>query len=298
MKNWFKFLLLIVCFSTVGVSAQTLASNLDKKSLALGEVATFKIQITDFKGKTIQASPKNELLPFHFEVVKDSVIQDADVYLRTVEFAVYDEGKFTIPKLDVKIGDKVYHTVPYEIEVFNTSQKGDQINDILQNKETKLDVADYWELYKWYVLAALAVLALIFVIIFIIKYAKKQKESPVVNTNKTLKSLEVLKKKGYMESGDFRSFYVELLDISRDFITAQYRIPANVLLTDDLLENIRENNIVSTESEKVIERVFTTGDMVKFAKTFPTQSEMQNDFDAIKTMVKRSVKDLELENLR
>ena len=33
----------------------------------------------------------------------------------------------------------------------NTAQKGDQINDIMKNKEVKLDVKDYWELYKWYI---------------------------------------------------------------------------------------------------------------------------------------------------
>ena len=88
------------------------------------------------------------------------------------------------------------------------------------------------------------------------------------------------------------------MDISRNFITTQYRIPADVLLTDDLIEVLRNTNRISKENEKVIEEAFLRGDMVKFAKIFPTSSMMEEDFNAIRNFVKRSTKDLELEQLR
>ena len=195
-KNSLKSFTITFALLSSWMSAQTLSSQLDKKTLALGEVATYKMLITEAKGLPIVAAPKNEMLPFHFEVVKDSIMQDGDTYIRTVDFAIYEEGKFNIPKLDVKIGDKVYHTVPYQVEVINTATKDDQINDIFNNKEVKLDAKDYWDIYKWYVLAALAVIAILFLIYFLIKYGRRQKEAPVVNTNKTLKALDTLKKKG------------------------------------------------------------------------------------------------------
>jgi hypothetical protein len=52
------------------------------------------------------------------------------------------------------------------------------------------------------------------------------------------------------------------------------------------------------ENEKVVEEVFLRGDLVKFAKTFPDQKTMENDFADIREFVKRSSKDLEFENLR
>ena len=116
--------------------------------------------------------------------------------------------------------------------------------------------------------------------------------------NHTLKDLEALKKKKFIENGDYRSFYVELIDISRNFITKQYRIPADVLLTDDLIEMMKQNNSISPENETIVENIFLRGDLVKFAKTFPDEIAMQNDFDAMKTFVKRSSKDLEIEQLR
>jgi len=285
----------LVC---VNAFSQILSSNVEKKTLALGEVDQLVIKIDNLSNQKVSAAAKNELLPFHFEETKDSIGQNQNLYERKIEFAVFEEGKFTIPELEFKVGDKVLKTIPYEVEVINTAQKGDQINDIMNNKEVKLEVKDYWELYKFYVLAALAVIALIIAIIMFVKWGRKSKGSPVVATNQTLKELDSLKKKKYIESGNYRSFYVELIDISRKFITKQYGLPADVLLTDDLIDLMKKNNTISQENEKVVEDVFLRGDLVKFAKTFPDNVTMEKDFADIKDFVKRSSKDIEFENLR
>ncbi|SIS31059.1 hypothetical protein SAMN05421639_1011113 [Chryseobacterium shigense] len=266
--------------------------------MALGEVNRLMIRIDNVHDLQVVAAPKNELLPFHFEEIKDSIGQNQNFYERKIEFSVYDEGKFTIPELEFSVGGKILKTIPYEIDVINTAQKADQINDIMNNKEVKLETKDYWELYKFYILAALAVIALIIAVIMFIKWGRKSKSSPVVATNQTLKELDSLKKKKYIEGGNFRSFYVELIEISRTFITTQYRLPADVLLTDDLIDVMKKNNTISQENEKIVEDVFLRGDLVKFAKTFPDQATMEKDFADIRDFVKRSSKDLEFENLR
>ena len=279
-------------------SAQTLGTRLDKKTLALGEVGKYTINISNLQGKAVQIAPKNELLPFHFEEIKDSISKQPDYYERIIEFAVFEEGKYTIPALDFKIGGELFRTIPYEVEVINTAQKGDKINDIMKNKEVKLQVQDYWQMYKWYILGILILIALIFIIYQIIKYGKKRKNSPQVMTNQTLKDLENLRKKKFIEDGNYRSFYVELLDISRNFMTKQYKIPADVLLTDDLIDVMKLNNAISRENEKTLEEIFLRGDLVKFAKTFPDQETMTLDFEQLKKFVKNSSKDLEAEQLR
>ncbi len=293
-----KIYLLFYLFFVFAISAQTLGSKLDKETLALGEVGTLRINVSDLKGQQVSSAPKNELLPFHFEEIKDSINLTPEVYERTIEFAVFEEGTFTIPKLDFKIGGEVFQTIPYTVEVVNTAQKGDVINDIMKNKEVKLEIQDYWELYKWYILAVLVLLALAFIIYQIVRYARRRKDSPKVMTNQTLRELENLRKKKFIEQGDYRSFYVELIEISRAFITKQYKIPADVLLTDDLIDVMKLNNAISPENEKIVEDIFLRGDLVKFAKTFPTQEAMQKDFNDIKNFVKRSAKDLEVEQLR
>lgn len=294
-----KKLLFIFCFLLCASAfSQILSSSVEKKTIALGEVDHIVVTINDLKSEKVSAAPENELLPFHFEEVKDSISQTQDVYYRRIEFAVFEEGKFTIPALEFKVGGKILKTIPYEIDVINTAQKDDPINDIMNNKEVKLEVTDYWQLYKFYILAAIAVIALIIAIIMFVKYGRKRKDSPVVATNQTLKELDSLQKKKYVETGNYRSFYVELIDISRKFIAKQYRLPADVLLTDDLVDLMKKNNTISQENERVVEDVFVRGDLVKFAKTFPDKETMEKDLADIREFVKRSSKDLEFENLR
>jgi hypothetical protein len=293
-----KILLILSFLICANAFSQILSSNVEKKTLALGEINHLTIKIDNLNEQQVTSAPKNELLPFHFEETKDSIGQNQNSYERKIEFSVFEEGKFTIPELEFKVGDKILKTIPYEIEVINTAQKADQINDIMNNKDVKLEAKDYWELYKFYILAALAALALIIAIVMFVKWGRKSKSSPVVATNQTLKELDSLKKKKYIEGGNFRSFYVELIDISRNFITKQYHLPADVLLTDDLIDVMKKNNTISQDNEKVIEDVFLRGDLVKFAKTFPDQDTMEKDFANIRDFVKRSSKDLEFENLR
>ena len=293
-----KIFFIIFSVLSISVLAQTLGSKLDKSTLALGEVGVFRVTISNLQGKDVVSAPKNELLPFHFEEIKDSISKQADHYDRFIEFAVFEEGKYTIPALDFKIDGKILQTIPYEVEVINTAQKGDQINDIMKNKEVKLEVNDYWQLYKFYILGVLIVLALIFAIYQFIRYGKRRKSSPIMMTNQTLKDLENLRKKKFMENGDYRSFYIELIDISRTFITKQYQIPADVLLTDDLIDVMKLNNTISPQNETIVENIFLRGDLVKFAKTFPDQPMMEKDFEDIKSFVRSSSKDLEMDQLR
>jgi len=295
LRKIFLILSFLICANAF---SQILSSNVEKKTIALGEINHLIIKVDNLRGQEVISAPKNELLPFHFEETKDSIGQNINLYERKIEFAVFEEGKFTIPELDFKVGDKVLKTIPYEIEVINTAQKADQINDIMKNKEVKLQAKDYWELYKFYILAAIAGIALILAIIMIVKWGRKAKSTPAVATNHTLKELDSLKKKKYIEAGNFRSFYVELIDISRNFITKQYHLPADVLLTDDLIDVMKKNNTISQDNEKIVEDVFLRGDLVKFAKTFPDQETMEKDFANIRDFVKRSSKDLEFENLR
>ena len=293
IKIFFFFLLSVLAF------AQTLSSNLSKEKIALGEKATLRISINNLRGRDVISMPKNELLPFHFEETKDDITKTFDNYSRTIEFQIFDEGKYTIPPLEFSINGEVLKTIPYEITVYNPVNADEQISDIMNNKQVELGWKDYWEMYKWYVLGTFIVIALLFVFLGMFKngvFGKNNKEKPSIH--KTLLDLKNLEKKKYAENGNFRMFYVELIDITRDFLTKQYRIPADVLLTDDLIDLMKHTNKISTENEKVVEEIFLRGDLVKFAKTFPTKELMQKDFGEIYDFVERSTVDIEAEHLR
>lgn len=280
------------------VFSQTLMSRIDKKTVAMGEPNVLHIKVENLQGKDVLSAPKNELLPFHFEIIKDTIIKKMETYERNIEFAIFQEGNFNIPALEFKINNKVEKTTPYTIHVINTANKGDKIHDIMKNKEVSMELKDYWQLYKFWILALIALVGIVFLIFVFRKYGKKVESKPQSLTHKTLLELTNLKNKKYIEKGDFRSFYVELIDIMRGFLSLQYRIPADVLLTDDLIAYMKQNHSISEKNEAIIEEVFLRGDLVKFAKIFPDTATMSADCSACEDLVKASIKDIEFENLR
>ena len=293
IKIFFFFLLSVLAF------AQTLSSNLSKEKIALGEKATLRISINNLRGRDVISKPKNELLPFHFEETKDDITKTFDNYSRTIEFQIFDEGKYTIPPLEFSINGEVLKTIPYEITVYNPVNADEQISDIMNNKQVELGWKDYWEMYKWYILGGLVIFTSLFLFLSFFKngvFRNSGKEkSPM---HKTLQDLKNLEKKKYAEKGNYRMFYVELIDITRAFLVKQYHIPADVLLTDDLIDVMKHTNKISPENEKIVEEVFLRGDLVKFAKILPNQELMERDFLEIYEFVERSVTDIEAEHLR
>lgn len=279
MKNILVFLLL-----SQTALAQTLSSHLSKNKIDLGEPITMKIHARNLQGKEVITAPKNSLLPFSFEEYKDDTSQNKEEYTRQIEFTIYEEGKHLLPALEFKIGDSIYKTIPYEIEVINPTQKGEEINDIESNREVNLGLVDYWDLYKNYILAVLTIMGIIALIFLMMK---RKKSAPVKKnpTLKTLKDLEQLSQKKYIETHEYKPFYTELITIVREYLSVHYHIPADVLLTEDLVDYLKQEQRFSNEEISLLEEIFSHADWVKFAKTIPSQELMEKDFHQIKNWI-------------
>lgn len=279
MKLFFAFL-----FLGNFIFSQTLSSSLDKQKLDLGETATLKINIQNLQGKEVISAQKNGLLPFHLEEYTDEITQTPEQYNRVIEFTIFDEGKFTIPALEFKIGDSIYKTIPYEIEVKNPVQKNEEINDIMPNKEVELQWADYWELYQKYAYIILGILIIILAFFFL-KKKPKTTEKTSKTSNISLNLLQQLQNENLIEKNEYRLFYIKLLTICRQFLAEKHLIPAEILLTDDLIDLIQKSTIISIESKQILTEIFTRGDLVKFAKTIPEKETMEKDFEQIKNII-------------
>ena len=301
MKISHKINLIFLLLLSYFVGAQVLSTQISRTEMAVGETAVLQLNIDGIKlSDKIEIAPKNKLLPTpHFETISDTSSQQEFKFGRSVEFAIYEEGQFTLPSLQVKVNGKVLQSVPYIIKVNNPAQPNAKaLNDIMDVKRLPLSWQDYWEMYKFYFLAFLILIALIFMGIGFWKYARKQKSEAQKPTNKYQKSLDLLKAKPYIENNESRIFYVELIEIARAFLAEQYQMPAIELLTDDLLQLINKNPKFSQESSQIIQEVFERGDLAKFAKLNVNQELMQKDFASIQKLIALPVLDLETENYR
>lgn len=279
----------ILLISKLGIS-QTLSSSLSKQKIDLGEPIQMKINITNLKGKNVVSAQKNALLPFNFEENKDEININDNQYIRTIDFTIFDEGKHLIPALEFKVGDEILYTVPYEIEVFNSAQPNENINDILPNEDVSLSISDHWEMYKVYLFGTLAILGVLgFGLIFwlnrkIGKIKNTRVQNPAV---KYLKKIEELHNKNLIDKNEYRLFYIELVDICREYLVEHYHIPADVLLTEDLADFLKNKSYFPKENLVILE-VITRGDLVKFAKIIPDKNAMESDLQEIKNLIQTS----------
>ena len=96
--------LIFLIFSVLGFS-QTLSTQVEKQKVGLGEVDSYILKIDDLQGRRVHISPKNKLLPYHFEVLSDSIEVTKHTYERVVRFQIFEEGTFKIPAIEVIVGD-------------------------------------------------------------------------------------------------------------------------------------------------------------------------------------------------
>lgn len=280
-----KFYTLLIFLLTNFISGQTLSSSLNKNDVDLGEHIILNIHIRNLQGKNVISAQKNGLLPFYFEETKDEIYQNNKEYRRTIEFSILDEGKFILPSLEFKIGDSIHKSIPYEIKVTNPNKKNEEISDIMPNQEIELGIMDYLSLYQNQIFIFLIILGSILMFIFIKKRSVKKKISPNISPNKFPHDLAQLKTKKLIENGEYRLFYIKLLEIIRDFLQNTYQIPADILLTDDLIDFIKKSHILSKENSNTLEEILTRGDLVKFAKNIPSSKMMQTDLENVENFI-------------
>lgn len=284
-----KFYTLLIFLLTNFISGQTLSSSLNKNDVDLGEHIILNIHIRNLQGKNVISAQKNGLLPFYFEETKDEIYQNNKEYRRTIEFSILDEGKFILPSLEFKIGDSIHKSIPYEIKVTNPNKKNEEISDIMPNQEIELGIMDYLSLYQNQIFIFLIILGSILMFIFIKKRSVKKKISPNISPNKFPHDLAQLKTKKLIENGEYRLFYIKLLEIIRDFLQNTYQIPADILLTDDLIDFIKKSHILSKENSNTLEEILTRGDLVKFAKNIPSSKMMQTDLENVENFIMKNL---------
>lgn len=284
-----KFYTLLIFLLTNFISGQTLSSSLNKNNVDLGEHIILSIHIRNLQGKNVISAQKNGLLPFYFEETKDEIYQNNEEYRRTIEFSILEEGEFALPSLEFKVGDSIHKSIPYEIKVTNPNKKNEEISDIMPNQEIKLGIIDYLSLYQNQIFIFLIILGSILMFIFIKKRSVKKKISPTISPNKFLHDLAQLKTQKLIESGENRLFYIKLLEIIRDFLQSKYQIPADILLTDDLIDFMKKSHILSEENSNTLEEILTRGDLVKFAKNIPSSKMMQTDLENVENFIMKNL---------
>lgn len=157
----------------------------------------------------------------------------------------------------------------------DTTQPFKGIKEIMAVKSSWLD-------YIWYIIGALLFLILITVVV--IYFIRNKKVAAPVTTppppketlqEKALRMLTALERKQLWQGNQVKQYYVELTDILRGYIEAQFNTPTMELTTDELLQSARLNRELNKYTE-LLSTILYTADLAKFAKAQPSPHEHAN----------------------
>lgn len=197
----------------------------------------------------------------------------------------FDSGRYTIPKLLVKINNAFVRTDSLSIVVnsVNVDTTKQQMHDIKNIIATEEEPGSEW--WKWLVLLLL-IIASGFGSYFIIKKIQKRDEtadeffaSPI---EKAIAYLQNLDKKQLLQKGEVKEYYSEMTDIARTYIEESVKVPAMESTSSELITALKK---AISEKKMFINRaeldqfkaVLENADLVKFAKSKPLQFEIEKD---------------------
>ena len=150
----------------------------------------------------------------------------------------------------------------------------------------------FWEVFRW-ILLGLIIIAACAVSWWLYKHRKGLKEvftiqvPPDTRTpeQRALDNLEQLRRRQLWQGGKSKEYHTELTDIVRQFIEESTGIHAAEMTSDECIEALTQSH---NQAITQLKDIFTTADLVKFAKSEPLPYEhdrsMSNAVEFVKTM--------------
>ena len=292
------YFLALFLFQSHSALSQKLNATIESDSVLIGKELFYKIDVNLEKKQAIIFPDSASFVPFELlSETKVDTIQSNNGFIFSKSYAItsFDEGEYIIPKIKVKIGDKLFSTDSKKIKVnmveVDTTKQG------LYEIKPPFDDFSTLEIIKLgLVNNYLKLLSVILLILVIILFRKKIVKffNPILNIKPTLSPLELadkriikLEKFETKSDSDIKHFYSELIFLLRCFLDKEIYSRALESTTNELisgLNNLRELKLFAIPKKSInrIQEILNRADLVKFAKFLPQRHISQNDLKAIK----------------
>lgn len=298
-----KNIIILILFTIIGLNtlqSQTIIGISDKKSYNIGDRIEFTFKVPfDSTPQTLLVNKANSDSLELQNTIIDTITENNKKYLKYKQYYTsFISGNRNIGEgLFIKIGnngDKIFAVQSTEIEILEypidtTKIEIKDIKPVLEEKFTFKEI-----LPIIYVLLAIIVIgAGVYFLIWYMKKRKRNIETPEVIKEepkipphvKALELLEELSKKKFSEQNLQKQYYTELTEILWVYLEERFRIFASEMTSSEILQQVRMNNSISQEDYSLLEKIFTTSDLVKFAKYETNQMIDKNTLSNAKEFV-------------
>lgn len=268
------------------VAGQNINATIDKKQYDIGDAIYFKFRVPFEKGEnqdlfyTRENSDTLELQATKTDTIGTggkTFLEYTQKYMSFVPGVVSVGDSLFVRRQNAK-QDSLYKVSPCQVEVlqYSVDTTKAEIKDIKGIKQEPFSFKEVLPvIYVVVILIALAA-----GLYFFVRYWKhrpketKPQEQPKVIIPahiKALQSLEDLRLKRLSEQGLKKQYYSELCEIIWTYFEERFCINATELTSEEILSKAKAKSEIASQDISMIEEIFTTADLVKFAKALPDE---------------------------
>lgn len=252
-----KITIIIALMCLMGMARGQAVAMLTDDTIALGDQTTLCISRTD-------SFPSTDMLSQGSIVALSQTFDTATGEQRTI-LTCFEPGEHYL-----HLGGDSLLLVVNDVEVDTASV---EIRDIAPLQKVPYT---FWEIFRW-ILLALGIAAIAFGVWWLLTHRKKMEEilgkSEPIDTRtpaqRALDNLETLRRQQLWQAGKVKEYHTLLTDAVRQFIEEATGIRATEMTSEECINAL----MCKCANIETLRSIFTTADLVKFAKSEPLPHE-------------------------
>ena len=294
MKRILYFILILFVLPTLHAQEVKVATS--TKNIKIGEQIEYKISVQAPADAAV-VFPEGQTFGA-LEMVKtnptDTLKEAGKFRLEKAYYLTqFDEGKYTIPQQKIQISHKDFYTDSLLVEVHNVAV--DTLKQPLYDAKPIAEVTSPSSSHLWLWIVGIVALLLTAAALYFFVFRKKklsaeEERKKLPPFERAIQDLKDLQNSKYLIESQHKAYYTRLTDIVKEYLEDEVHILAKESTTDELLAKI--NNLqktgklyLSTETINNLKRVLQNADLVKFAKSKPSDNNAEYDRETIENVV-------------
>lgn len=259
----------------------TITATLDTTKLLIGDHLRVQLQIStpanaQYIFPTIDSAKLGNIELIGTSPIDTLSENNATRFHQTITVSVFDTGSYYFPSLALMGADSsiLAQTDSLFFQVFTLA-----VDTTLAIKDIKLPVKaplTFKEILPYLLVSLVGIAIIILLVWLFFKYGIKKKIKILQLPSKpkekahliALRELEKLRKKKLWQEGKIKAYYSELTDIVRIYYKNRWNIDAMEMTSSEILD-ATEDLTLGDEILSKLQHLFTTADLVKFAKANP-----------------------------
>ena len=284
---FFFYFMLAVLVCNNRVVAQ-LSANIDSTNVKIGEEIVLKLTVETEKLVALKFPEKNlfgslELLKSHNV---DTIVKSSKtLFVKKYSLIQFSPGEYTIPKLEVRVNNKVLFTDSIKIKVVGVKTDPNKQNSYSAKPIFKSSKPQK-NTNNWILILLASIAAAVGLVIYLrnrrLHAELKEKEEAPPPYELAKRSLFELNKTILIENLNIKLFYSELTLIFRKFLNKTIYNKSLESTSEEIVNELRALEV--TGGFKLTEKTLLSlrsamqrADMVKFAKSLPTAKTLHAD---------------------